>query len=94
MRFLLVTIFVFPMVTHADPARTPDTGRMHTDDCAMARKQNKQCVLDMGEGEKIGGNAVTPNGVAIGVIETPPHGTLVRVRKEFIVEILKTAEDL
>ena len=67
---------------------------MHTDDCAKARKQHKTCVIDMGKGEQVDGNGVTPNGIGVAVIETMQHASLVQVRRDFIVEILKSAEDL
>lgn len=78
----------------ADPARTPDAPAMHTDDCAKARKQNKPCVLDMGKGEQLDGNGVTPTGSATSILDFGKAGSLIRIRRDFIVEILKTADDL
>jgi len=91
---LFLSLALTPLVARADPARTPDSAKMHTDDCANARKHNKKCVIDMGEGEKIGGNAVTATGTAIGVIKPHEMPSLLPIRHEFIVEILKSAEDL
>lgn len=93
MRFMLI-VLAFPILAHADPVKTPDARQMHTDDCEKARKANRPCVIDMGEGEKIGGNGLTPHGIGVTAIETPKHSSLVPIRREFIVEILKTAEDL
>jgi hypothetical protein len=73
---------------------TPDATKMATDDCARARKQNKTCVLDMGKGDEIEGGTPTAGGSAIGIIQFTKAESLIRVRKDFIVEILKSAEDL
>jgi hypothetical protein len=91
---LLLPLLLVPFAARADPDRTPDAGKMHTDDCAKARKQNRTCVIDMGEGEKIGGNGLSPTGTAIGILKPHALPSLLPIRHEFIVEILKTAEDL
>ncbi|MGN6104384.1 MAG: hypothetical protein ACTHU0_04715 [Kofleriaceae bacterium] len=78
-------------VAAADPS--PDVQRMSDDDCARARKQNKTCVLVI-EDETIEGGAPTHGdppltGRGFGTLQS-----LIRVRADFIQEILKTAEDL
>lgn len=99
MRTLLVlTLALAPAVAAADstappPSRTPDASKMQADDCARARKQNKTCVLDMG-GEDITGNAPAATGAAIGAITFGKATSLIRIRRDFILEILKTAEDV
>ncbi len=93
MRFFLVAALVFgTSYAHAD--RGADVRQMHSDDCASARKQHKTCVLDMGKGDTVDGNAVTPTGTSVGVITTAKEPSLIRLRRDFIVEILKSAEDL
>ena len=92
MRSLLV-LFLLTAPAAADPMKTTDAKQMHSDDCALARKQSKQCVLDM-KGEEIGGNGVNPDGTGVRVIEDTKHPSLIHIRKDFIVEILKSAEDL
>ena len=95
MRSLLVLPFlVFPAIVHADSVKTPDAGKMHTDDCERARKANKQCVINMGEGENIEGAGAGAGGIGAVVIETTTHNSLIHIRRDFIVEILKTADDL
>ncbi len=76
------------------PAKTADATRMASDDCARARKQNKTCVLDMGKGDDIEGNSPTAGGSAIGIIQFGKAESLIRIRRDFIVEILKSAEDI
>jgi hypothetical protein len=92
MRSLLV-VFLLVAPAAADPVKTTDVKAMHADDCALARKNNKQCVLDMKD-EQIGGNGVSPDGTGVRVIEDTKHPSLIHIRRDFIVEILKTAEDL
>lgn len=95
MRFLLAAaLLAVPSVALADAARTPDVSKMQTDDCARARKQNKTCVIDMGKAEEVEGNSPTAHGVAVGIIDFGKASSLIRIRKDFIAEILKTAEDL
>ena len=77
------------------PAHTTagDARQMHTDDCARARKQNRTCVIDMGKGDTIDGTSPTAGGSTIGAIVPPKETSLIHIRRDFIVEILKTAED-
>jgi len=67
---------------------------MHADDCAAARKSNKTCVIDMGKGDDVEGNSPTAGGTTVGVIQTGKEPSMIRVRHDFIVEIIKSAEDL
>jgi hypothetical protein len=66
---------------------------MKTDDCARARKQNKTCVIDMGK-EEVEGDVPTAHGTSVAVIQTTKQPSLIKLRADFIVEILKSAEDL
>jgi hypothetical protein len=97
MRLFLAAVFVLvPAVAPADNApksRTPDAKQMKTDDCARARKQNKTCVLDMGT-ETLEGSVGKNDGERIDVKVFDKMGSMVRIRRDFIAEIIKTAEDL
>jgi len=102
MRFLLALSIVFATtaaradapVKQTAPTAAPDVNKMHTDDCARARAQNKTCVIDMGKGDDVEGNAPGAGGIGIAVIETTKASSLIHIRRDFIVEILKSAEDL
>jgi len=81
----------------ADPApaaKTPDVRQMHTDDCAHARAAQRTCVIDMGKGESVNGSTPSGDGFVKAFIQINPDTSLIRLRRDFIVEILKTAEDL
>lgn len=96
MRTLLaLALLVAPAIATADtPApKTPDATKMASDDCARARKQNKTCVLDMGK-EDVTGKTPTAGGSAINIVTYGKRESLIRIRKDFIVEILKSAEDI
>jgi hypothetical protein len=68
---------------------------MHSDDCAKMLKQQRQCkILDMGKGEDVTGDRPSNDEIRIDVIGSGKHSSLIRIRHDFIVEILKTAEDL
>ena len=93
---VIASLLFVPALAIADEPQvtTPDASRMKTDDCARARKANKPCVIDMGKGEEVEGNSPTAGGAAIGIIQFTKAQSLIRIRKDFIMEILKTAEDL
>jgi hypothetical protein len=100
MRTLLVAslLLIAPALAAADdpaptPSRTTDVTKMKNDDCARARKANKPCVIDMG-GEELEASAPTAGGAGIGVITFGKMESLIRIRRDFITEILKTAEDI
>ena len=78
-------------------ASAGDIGRaqsqMVTDDCALARKAGKTCVLDV-PAEDVGGKVPTVDDVGVRILTFGKSGSLIRVRHDFIPEIVKTAEDL
>ena len=90
MRIFLAMLFLGG-VAYAD---TVDVNKMKTDDCARARKQNKTCVIDMGKGEEVEGGVKKPEGSGVGILQFGKAESLIRIRRDFIVEILKTAEDI
>lgn len=90
MRILIAT-FLLSATAFADPP--VDVRAMHDNDCARARKQGKTCVLDI-ESEKVEGNGVTPNGSASIILDFAKATSLIHIWRDFIVEILRTAEDL
>ncbi len=100
MRFLLVASLLFAASTaRADaPAKTtgttPDAKQMHTDDCAKARSQNKTCIIDMGKGDDLTGNSPKGDGIGVTFVDWGKATSLIHIRRDFIVEILKSAEDL
>jgi hypothetical protein len=83
-----------PVAKPGPTASSSDVRMMHTDDCARARAQNKTCVIDMGKGDDVEGNAPGAGGIGIIAIETTKAASLIHLRRDFIVEILKSAEDL
>lgn len=89
---LLAAVLLAPTLGFADN-RTPDVSKMKTDDCARARKLNKQCVLDMGT-EILEGNAPGGDGTRIDILGFAKAGSLISIRRDFITEILKSAEDI
>jgi hypothetical protein len=107
---LPAAVFAFALPAHADPAprapaaappaattsaptRHADATAMHTDDCARARAHHRTCVLDMGN-DTITGEAPTGGGSRVRVIQPVKEASLIHLRREFIVQMLETAEDL
>ena len=70
-----------------------DVKKMATDDCAKARKDNKTCVINI-EGIDVEGNNATAGESPISFRGFDRVGSLIRLRKDFIPEIIKTAEDI
>jgi hypothetical protein len=77
----------------ADPTPAAPPAGAGTSDCARARTAGKVCVLTI-EDEKIEGSTPTGDGVSALAMTFARAGSLIRVRRDFIAEILKTAEDL
>ncbi|HEY5945713.1 MAG TPA: hypothetical protein VIV40_09490 [Kofleriaceae bacterium] len=90
MRIVIAALVLVPALALAD---TPDAQKMNTDDCARARKQNKTCVLDMGT-ETLEGTVGKGDGEKVDILTFGKLPSLIRIRRDFIVEILKSAEDL
>ncbi|MBS1121098.1 MAG: hypothetical protein H6Q90_3326 [Deltaproteobacteria bacterium] len=93
MRIFLVSALLASLsaVAAANPA--PDVTKMATDDCARARKQNKTCVLSIGA-EDVDGKVPTVSDPTIAVPGFHRLDSLIRLRRDFVLEIIKTAEDL
>jgi hypothetical protein len=51
-------------------------------------------VIDMGKGDTVDGNSPNATGSTVGVIGTMKEPSLLPIRRDFIVEIIKSAEDL
>jgi hypothetical protein len=88
---LLLSLAALPAA--ANPSRTPDASKMATDDCARARKANKDCVLSM-DAHEVGGDTPRSTGSTVTVLPPSKSPSLIRYRRDFIPEILKSAEDL
>ena len=91
MRIFAFVVFLLPSLAFAQP--TPDVGRMVTDDCARARKANKPCILDM-TGETIERDQIRPDGEEVRARWFAQFGSMIRIRQDFIGEILKSAQDV
>lgn len=94
MRTLLVAALLgLAAPATADTRPSSDVTKMATDDCARARKAGKTCVLTI-EDEDIEGGVPRIGETSVAVIEFPKTANLITLRRDFIPEILKSAEDL
>lgn len=91
--FLITLLIAMPATAMAQPSKASDVTTMATDDCARARKAGKTCVLTIGE-EDVTGKVGTPNETKIDVLVIGKMASLIRLRRDFIPEILKSAEDI
>lgn len=90
---LLLVLLATPTLAVAQPAKAPDVKKMATDDCARARAAGKTCVLSI-EGESVEGAAPAAGDPPLGGLGFGRAASLIRLRRDFVVEILRTAEDL
>jgi hypothetical protein len=66
-----------------------------TSGTALAQKDNKDKVKTYDfSGDTIDGDLIKPDGEVVDVRDFANHSSLIRIRKDFIKEILKSAEDL
>jgi hypothetical protein len=70
-------------------AQTPDKKA----DKAGAAAAPKTKVYDF-SGDKIEGDLIKPEGSSVDARDFAKHSSLIRIRKDFIPEIVKSAEDL
>lgn len=85
----------------ADPAPSPApppenraaAQRAEASECARARKAGKPCQLTI-EPEQIGGDRAIPDGTDLRQRRFEPTGSMIRLRAEFIDQIVKSADEL
>ena len=91
--FLITLLIAIPTTAMAQPSKAADVETMATDDCARARKAGKTCVLTIDETD-IEGGAPTAGETKIDALVIFKNSSLIRLRRDFIPEILKSAEDI
>jgi hypothetical protein len=91
MRILLAALLLLPAISFADVPK--DAEQMKNDDCARARKLNKTCVLDM-RSETLEGGVAKNEGERVDIAVFFKATSLIHIRRDFITEIIKTAEDI
>ena len=91
MRTLVIAaLLLVPALVRAEPKSAE---ARHADDCAAARKTNRTCILDMDK-EKVTGDKPIGTGVGVTIIKIEKKPSLIHLRHDFIVEILKSTEDI
>lgn len=93
MRNMLAMLATLGVATLGFADTTANTDATTTGDCAQARKLAKPCVLEI-DGEQIAGSTPRVSESAILVTRFGKHGSLIRIRRDFIPELVKSAEDL
>jgi len=93
-RFLICVFLTAPALASAQPSQAADVQTMAADDCARAREAGKTCVLSIEDGDTVEGTAPTAGGSLIAGRGFGTSASLIRVRGDFIPEILRSAEDV
>lgn len=90
---VLALCTILPGVAAADPAPARDASKLVNGDCARARQAGKTCVLDL-PAEELTGEHASAGDLAMRILVFGTEASLIRVRHDFIPEIVKTADDL
>ncbi len=77
----------------SDPYKSRDGASIAKDDCARARAAGRPCELTI-EGETIDGAAPSADGSRFNALSWITSSSLLRIRRDFLPEIIKSAEDL
>ena len=95
MRVAFVTILclVAPTLVAADPAPPREVPALVAGDCARARQAGKTCVLDL-PAEVVTGEPASGDGIGVHILGFGTKASLIRLRRDFFPEIVKTAESL
>jgi hypothetical protein len=84
-------------IAAADPTPTAapagPAGALVTDDCAKARNAGKTCVLEVPP-EPVAGATPTATDAGLRVLWFHTSGSLIRLRRDFVPEIVQAADDL
>ncbi len=78
----------------AQPSQGADVQKMAGSDCAKARAAGKTCVIDITDGDVHEGEVPKGEGTGFTGIGFGKAASLIRIRRDFIQEIMKSAEDL
>jgi hypothetical protein len=85
--FIRTSLAVLFLASLASAAAAQNAGN------AKDAGKSKVKVYDF-SGDTIEGDLIKPEGSSVDVRDFAKHSSLIRIRKEFIAEILKSAEDL
>ncbi len=75
------------------PYEARDGASIAKDDCSRARAAGRPCELTI-EGETIEGAPPASDGSRFNALGWITHASLLRIRRDFLPEIIKSAEDL
>lgn len=89
---IALAVLLLPTLAAADP-RPADPTRLIADDCQRARKAGKTCVLAL-DAEEVTGDTPAGEGVSTRILVFATKDSLIRIRRDFLPEIVKSAEDL
>jgi hypothetical protein len=93
MKKILAAAFLVALAASPAVAQKEDSNDLAAQDCARARKAGKTCVLTFGKEDIVGG-VPSGEGEGIDVRDITTFSSLIRIRTEFIAEIIRAAEDI
>lgn len=95
MRTLVMTIGTLALLSTAglSSALAQAKGKGNAGNAGNAGGSAKVKVYDF-SGDTIEGDLIKPEGTTVDARDFSKHSSLIRIRKDFIAEILKSAEDL
>jgi hypothetical protein len=90
---LLTALAAPPVLADPAPAPSAEKRRAEASECARARKAGKPCQLTI-EPEQVGGDRPAPDGMNLRLRRFEPAGSMLRLRREFLDQIVKAADEL
>lgn len=90
---LLTALAAPPVLADPAPAPSAEKRRAEASECARARKAGKPCQLTI-EPEQVGGDRSVPDGMDLRPRRFEPAGSMLRLRREFLDQIVKAADEL
>jgi hypothetical protein len=90
---LLTALAAPPVLADPAPAPSAEKRRAEASACAQARKAGKPCQLTI-EPEQVGGDRPVADGMDLRPRRFEPAGSMLRLRREFIDQIVKAADEL
>lgn len=90
---LLTALAAPPVLADPAPAPSAENRRAEANACAQARKAGKPCQLTI-EPEQVGGDRPVADGLDLRPRRFEQPGSMLRLRREFLDQIVKAADEL
>jgi hypothetical protein len=91
MKMIFAVVLMSSAIAAAEPSKPAQ--QLASDDCARQHTLGKNCTLTF-ETTDVNGDRPPSTDIGVAVMKLDRAASLIRIRRDFIPEIIKTAEDL